>query len=68
MLECKGMSMSMRNVILASGERIPAKPGDYAVWGRLDGRWGCRGVFPDLDSAKRLAQGYRPEDVKIIKL
>lgn len=58
----------MRNVILASGERIPAKPGDYVVWGLLDGQWGCRGVFPDMDHAKRFAGGFRPEDVKIIKL
>ena len=66
MLKCKGMSM--RNVILASGERIPAKPGDYVVWIRFSGRWGCRGVFPNLDNAKRLAGGYKPEDVKIVKL
>ena len=56
------------SVVLATGERVAARKGDYEVWSLFAGRWGCRGVFPDLDSAKRLAQGYKPEDVKIIKL
>lgn len=58
----------MIRVVLATGEQVCARRGDYVVWIREAGKWRCQQVFRDLQKAKDYADLCRPAEVKIVKL
>ena len=56
----------MIRVVLATGEQVCARRGDYVVWIREAGKWRCLKVFRDLQKAKDYADLCRPAEVKIV--
>lgn len=58
----------MIRVVLATGEQVCAKRGDFVVWILEAGKWRCLKVFRDLQEAKDYADLCRPAEVKIVKL
>lgn len=58
----------MIRVVLAAGEQVCARRGDYVVWIREAGKWRCLKVFRDLQEAKDYTDTLRPAEVKIVKL